>query len=143
MEIENTCTRFCDHVIDWIANGGRSRKTYPECIAQDLERWGRWLFSECGEEFPAPRLLARAAGDLPHQGDEPYTAETPPVSGTSCMLLLLSRSGGARLVHTCMSSAMRFPYGVPSILVFQLLRYYLKGHGCFSLCSEFEQNRSF
>jgi len=35
MEIENTCTRFCDHVLDWIANDGRSRKTYPECIAQD------------------------------------------------------------------------------------------------------------
>ena len=74
-----------------------------------------------------PRLLARAAGDLPDQGDEPYTAEPPPVAGTLCMLLLLSRSRGALLVHACMSSAMRFPYGFPSILVFQHLGYYLKG----------------
>ena len=29
-----------------------------------------------------PRLPARAAGGLPHQGDEPYTAEPPPVAGT-------------------------------------------------------------
>ena len=57
-----------------------------------------------------PRLRVRAAGDLPYQGDEPYTAEPPPVAGTLCMLLLLSRSRGALLVHTCMSSAMRFPY---------------------------------
>jgi len=90
--------------------GVGGRMSYLECMAQDLERWGRWLFSECGEEFSAPRLLARAAGDLPHQGDEPYTAEPPPVAGTLCMLLLLSRSRGALLVHTCMSSAMRFPY---------------------------------
>ena len=72
-------------------------------------------------------MLARAAGNLPHQGDEPYTAEPPPVAGTLCMLLLLSRSRGALLVHACMSSAMRFPYGFPSILVFQHLGYYLKG----------------
>jgi len=167
MEIENTCARFCDHVVDWIANDGRSRKTYPECIAQDLERWGRWPFSECGEEFPAPRLLARAAGNLPHQGDEPYTADPPPVAGTWCMLLLLARSGGERLVHTCMSSAMRFPYELtenslrywflgklggtsaihgnmqPSVLVFQHLGYYLKGHVFFWLCGEFEQNQFF
>ena len=38
-----------------------------------------------------PRLLARAAGDLLHQGDEPYTAKPPPVAGTLCMPLLLSR----------------------------------------------------
>ena len=54
MEIENTCARFFDHVVvDRIAKDGRGRKTYPKCMAQDLERWGRWLFSECGMELSA------------------------------------------------------------------------------------------
>ena len=54
MEIENTCARFFDHVVvDRIAKDGRGRKSYPECVAKNLERWGRWLFSECGEELSA------------------------------------------------------------------------------------------
>ena len=55
MEIKNTCARFFDHVVDRIAKDGRGRKSYPECMAQNHKRWGRWLFSECGEEFSAPR----------------------------------------------------------------------------------------
>ena len=78
-----------------------------------------------------PMLLARAARELLHQGDEPYTAEPPPVAGTLCMLLLLSRSRGARLVHTCMSSAMRFPYELTEnsvarlVLIFSQTWWYL------------------
>jgi len=125
MEIENTCAilrsrGWSDRKCKKMAGVGRLiRSVWPRISSAGAASSS--LSVERSSQLP--RLLARAAGGLPHQGDEPYTAEPPPVAGTWCMLLLLSRSRGARLVHTCMSSAMHFPYELTGNSVAKVLNF--------------------